>query len=78
MKRYGSAKEARRWVAPPGHSAHHSGRAIDLYLGFSLSSKNVQKIRATSVYKWLVQNAVRFGFYPYLQEPWHWEYNPPA
>jgi hypothetical protein len=23
------------------------------------------------------KNAVRFGFYPYPKEPWHWEYNPP-
>lgn len=77
LKRYGSAQKARQWVAPPGHSAHHSGRAIDLYLGFQISSKNVQKMRATPAYKWLVQNAVRFGFYPYPKEPWHWEYNPP-
>jgi hypothetical protein len=21
---------------------------------------------------------VRFGFYPYSREPWHWEYNPPT
>ncbi|OUL28941.1 hypothetical protein BV378_07000 [Nostoc sp. RF31YmG] len=76
--KYGSAQKARQWVAPPGHSAHHSGRAIDLWLGFGISSKNVQKMRATPAYQWLVQNAARFGFYPYPQEPWHWEYNPPA
>ena len=28
----------------------------------------------TPVYKWLVKNAARFGFYPYFYEPWHWEY----
>ncbi len=31
--RYGSEREARKWVAPPGKSAHHAGRAIDFYLG---------------------------------------------
>jgi D-alanyl-D-alanine carboxypeptidase len=78
LLKYGSAEKARQWVAPPGSSAHHSGRAIDLWLGFSVSSKNVKKMRATPVYKWLVKNAVRFGFYPYPKEPWHWEYNPPV
>src|SRR6266581_2764274 len=28
----------------------------------------------TPVYQWLVLNAERFGFRPYLYEPWHWEY----
>lgn len=79
LKRYDdSAEKARQWVAPPGSSAHQSGRAIDLWLGFGISSKNVQKMRATPAYKWLVENAARFGFYPYPKEPWHWEYNPPA
>jgi D-alanyl-D-alanine carboxypeptidase len=77
LKKYGSAEKARLWVAPPGHSAHHSGRAIDLWLGFGISSNNIQKMRATPVHKWLVKNAATFGFYPYEREPWHWEYNPP-
>jgi D-alanyl-D-alanine carboxypeptidase len=78
LKKYGSAQKARRWVAPPGHSAHHSGRAIDLWLGFGIGSNNIQKMRRTPAYKWLVQNAATFGFYPYEAEPWHWEYNPPT
>jgi D-alanyl-D-alanine carboxypeptidase len=78
LKRYGSRNEARKWVAPPGGSAHQSGRAIDLWLGFGISSKNVRQMRQTRAYKWLVNNAELFGFYPYQQEPWHWEYNPPA
>ena len=78
LKRYGSEAEARKWVAPPGKSVHQTGRAIDLWLGFGISSKNVKKMRATSAYQWLVQNAASFGFYPYDREPWHWEYNPPT
>jgi hypothetical protein len=78
LARYGSAREARKWVAPPGGSAHQSGRAIDFYLGSSNSSRNVSRLRATPAYRWLVANASRFGFYPYSREPWHWEYNPPA
>lgn len=77
-KQYGSVSEARKWVAPPGHSAHQSGRAIDFYLGGENNSANVVALRRLPAYQWLVQNAVCFGFYPYKAEPWHWEYNPPA
>ena len=77
-KRQGSVEEARKWVAPPGHSAHQSGRAIDFWLGTASGSKNIVRQRNTRAYKWMVQNANRFGFYPYEREPWHWEYNPPA
>src|SRR6266568_876563 len=77
LQRYGSPSIARRWVAPPGSSAHQSGRAIDFYLGGKNSSKNVAYLRTLPAYRWLVANAERFGFYPYPNEPWHWEYNPP-
>jgi D-alanyl-D-alanine dipeptidase len=76
LKKYGSEKEARRWVAPSGGSPHHTGRAIDFWLGTKNSSSNIPALRATAAYKWLVCNAVRFGFFPYANEPWHWEYNP--
>ena len=78
LKRYGSERIARKWVAKPGSSPHHSGRAVDLYLGRAISSKNVDWMRKQPVYDWLVRNAKRYGFYPYQREPWHWEYNPPA
>jgi Uncharacterized protein conserved in bacteria (DUF2272)/D-alanyl-D-alanine carboxypeptidase len=77
LRKYGSPEEARKWVAPPGGSAHQSGRAIDLYLGGKNSSSNVANLRKLPAYLWLVANARRFGFYPYEREPWHWEYNPP-
>src|SRR5262245_26574760 len=41
LQRYGSVREARKWVAPPGGSAHQTGRAIDFYLGGRNSSANV-------------------------------------
>jgi LAS superfamily LD-carboxypeptidase LdcB len=78
VARYGSPQAARRWVAPPGHSAHQSGRAIDFYLGVPNGSGNVDRLRATAPYRWLRDNAVTYGFYPYSVEPWHWEYNPRA
>jgi hypothetical protein len=76
LVKYGSPQAARKWVAPPGGSPHHTGRAIDLWLGTRNSSTNIAALRATLPYKWLVCNAARFGFFPYANEPWHWEFNP--
>ncbi len=78
VARYGSREKARRWVAPPGGSAHHSGRGFDLYLGGRIDSANVPSLRRLPAHLWLVANAARFGFYSDEAEPWHWEYNPPA
>ncbi|HXH01995.1 MAG TPA: peptidoglycan-binding protein [Candidatus Competibacteraceae bacterium] len=78
LKKYGSPQAARKWVAPPGSSPHQSGRAIDFYLGGKNSSGNIANLRRLPAYKWLVENAECFGFYPYEAEPWHWEYNPPG
>jgi hypothetical protein len=61
------------------NSPHFTGRALDIYVGGQPVSTNDQN-RATQVntkvYRWLAQNAERFGFYPYFYEPWHWEYRP--
>ncbi len=63
------------------NSPHFTGRALDLYVGGEPvdtrdSNRSIQV--NTPVYKWLVKNAARFGFYPYYYEPWHWEYIPPG
>ena len=63
-----------KWTAVPGASAHHTGFALDLKL-YELGKRGSRRSEA---YAWLAQNAVRFGFYPYLPEGWHWEYNPPG
>ncbi len=59
------------------NSPHFTGRALDLYVGGepvdTLDSNRKVQVE-TRVYKWLVQNAERFGFRPYFYEPWHWEY----
>ena len=78
LLKYKTPQEARRWVAPPGSSAHQSGRAIDFFLGDKNASGNVANLRKLRAYHWMLKNARRFGFYPYEAEPWHWEYNPPA
>jgi LAS superfamily LD-carboxypeptidase LdcB len=77
LAKYGDPEVACLWVARPGTSAHQSGRAIDLHLGDPIESEYVDVMRETPVYRWVVANAERFGFYPYDVEPWHWEYNPP-
>lgn len=59
------------------NSPHFTGRALDIYVGgepVTTKDENRAIQVETPVYKWLVKNAGRFGFYPYFYEPWHWEY----
>lgn len=75
---------ARQRRAPPGHSEHETGLAVDIDLdGAATLSKNANAaLRRTPLYGWLAQNAGRFGFYEYAAsggdtgEAWHWVYNP--
>jgi len=61
------------------NSPHFTGRTLDLYVGgeptITKDFNRAVQVQ-TPVYKWLVKNASRFGFYPYFYEPWHWEYVP--
>lgn len=71
---YGTVEEGRRWVAYD--SPHETGLAVDLGSGgLTPDSRTAQTQKRTTIYKWLKDNAERFGFAPYLPEPWHWEYN---
>ncbi len=68
-----------RYVAAPGFSEHHSGRALDI-----ASPEHIEldaDFARTSAYRWLLEHAGRFGFvlsYPENGdrgigfEPWHW------
>ena len=61
------------------NSPHSSGHALDIYVGGKpVSTKDENRLIQvqTPVYKWLVKNANKFGFYNYFYEPWHWEYVP--
>lgn len=61
------------------NSPHFTGCALDIYVGGeAVTTKDFNRAVQvqTPVYKWLVKNADRFGFYPYFYEPWHWEYVP--
>ncbi len=58
-------------------SPHFTGRALDIYVGgepVSTNDANRALQVKTKAYLWLVENAEKFGFYPYFYEPWHWEY----
>ncbi len=77
----GNCDGLRRAVCSP----HRTGTAVDLYVG-QLGDTGVDNTSPASrlhmtrgaTYRWLVQNAHRFGFVPYVYEPWHWEWVSPT
>ncbi len=65
--------------AAPGHSEHHTGRAVDI--ATPGSRPLTEEFEATDAYRWLESRAIEFGFsmtYPrdnpwgIAFEPWHW------
>ena len=63
--KYGSAKEAARWVASPRTSAHVSGDAVD--------------IGRSDAAAWLSDHGAGYGLCQiYRNEPWHYELQPEA
>ena len=65
--------------AAPGHSEHHTGLAIDI--ATPGSRPLTEEFESTEAFRWLGENAARFGFlmtYPrdnpwgIAYEPWHW------
>ena len=73
----GNCDGVRRAVCSP----HRTGTALDLYVGHieglgvdsTVPASRLHMSRGP-VYRWLVANAGRFGFVPYVFEPWHWEW----
>jgi D-alanyl-D-alanine carboxypeptidase len=69
--------------APPGHSEHHTGYAVDIGDG-AVPATNLQaNFEDTKAYQWLQANAARFSFemsFPkdnvqgVSYEPWHWRF----
>lgn len=69
--------------APPGHSEHHTGYAVDIGDG-AVPATNLQtNFENTKAFNWLQANAARFGFemsFPkdnpqgVSYEPWHWRF----
>ena len=65
VSKYGSEKEAARWVATADTSAHVSGDAID-----------IGPLDATA---WLSEHGANYGLCQiYRNEPWHYELRPKA
>lgn len=73
----GNCDGLRRAVCSP----HRTGTAVDLYVGQApglgvdnTSFASRRHMAQGPTYRWLVANAGRFGFVPYVFEPWHWEW----
>jgi UDP-N-acetylmuramyl pentapeptide synthase len=83
LSRGSSIKQILKWIAAPGYSEHHTGRALDIApsdLAFT-----AETFEATLAFQWLRQHAARFEFemsyprdnaYGLLYEPWHWRCRP--
>jgi D-alanyl-D-alanine carboxypeptidase len=65
--------------AAPGHSEHHTGRAIDI--ATPGSRPLTEEFEDSAAFRWLEKNAAKYGFsmsYPrnnragFVYEPWHW------
>ena len=56
-------------TATPGRSMHERGLAID----FTQHGRALT--RESSGFRWLMQNAARFGLKNMPSEPWHWSVN---
>lgn len=68
--------------AAPGHSEHHTGRAVDI--ATPGSRPLTEEFETSAAFGWLTENAADFGFtmsYPrgnrhgFVYEPWHWAQN---
>jgi D-alanyl-D-alanine carboxypeptidase len=79
----GSEAAAAKWVAPPGHSEHHTGLTLDLGDGDAPETDVETSFETTKAFAWLTANASRFGFqisFPkdnvqgVSYEPWHWRF----
>ena len=68
--------------AAPGHSEHHTGRAVDI--ASPGSRPLTEEFEDSDAFRWLQANASTYGFsmsYPrenpagFVYEPWHWARN---
>ena len=69
--------------APPGHSEHHTGYAVDIGDAGVPATNLSEKFENTKAFKWLEANAAKYGFelsFPkdnpqgVSYEPWHWRF----
>lgn len=78
-----TARERARVSAPPGHSEHGTGFAVDLGDGRQPGSDLNPSFEQSAAYRWLAANAARFQYtlsFPrgnpqgVAFEPWHWRF----
>ena len=69
--------------APPGHSEHHTGYAVDVGDGAVPATNLSTNFENTQAFKWMQANAARYSFelsFPkdniqgVSYEPWHWRF----
>ncbi|MBW4552314.1 MAG: D-alanyl-D-alanine carboxypeptidase family protein [Aphanocapsa sp. GSE-SYN-MK-11-07L] len=69
--------------APPGHSEHHTGYAIDIGDGSQPDTHLKPSFETSAAFRWLAANAAYYSFelsFPahnqqgVSYEPWHWRY----
>lgn len=72
-----------KWLAPPGFSEHQTGWVLDIGDFNDLEADDNPLFERTPAYRWLRENAARFGFelsFPpgnwqgVSFEPWHWRF----
>ena len=83
IQRKGSEAAAAEYSAPPGHSEHHTGYAVDIADASQPQTDLKHSFENTPAYQWLLKNAYMYGFeqsFPKNNvqgvsfEPWHWRY----
>ena len=83
QERSQSVTERASVSAPPGHSEHHTGYAIDVGDGNAPATNLSQDFETTAAAKWLETNATKYNFelsFPknnaqgVSYEPWHWRF----
>ena len=69
--------------APPGHSEHHTGYALDIGEAGNGATDLSEQFEKTAAFAWLQKNAPYYSFelsFPkdnqqgVSYEPWHWRY----
>jgi LAS superfamily LD-carboxypeptidase LdcB/LysM repeat protein len=71
---YAAAESCKVPTARPGESNHEDGHAIDFRYMVNGEEIKIEN-HNNPAFVWLQKNAVKFGFYNYPKEAWHWSRN---
>jgi zinc D-Ala-D-Ala carboxypeptidase len=83
IERKGGIEAAAQYSAPPGHSEHHTGYAVDVADGDYPEADLKHSFEDTAAYRWMLANAQTYQFEESFPkdnqqgvsfEPWHWRY----